>query len=60
MSTSVEVSPGASAELSPAEPTPSIAARIRQRLESLGALAVMTGKVFSRAVRPPYDWGALV
>ena len=21
---------------------------------------VMTGKVFSRAVRPPYDWGALV
>ncbi|HYI01210.1 ABC transporter permease [Hyalangium sp.] len=60
MSTSVEVSPGASTELSPAEPTPSISARIRQRLESLGALAVMTGKVFSRAVRPPYDWGALV
>jgi phospholipid/cholesterol/gamma-HCH transport system permease protein len=33
---------------------------VEQRLETLGAMAVMTGKVFSRAVRPPYDWGALV
>ncbi|MBZ4419802.1 ABC transporter permease [Myxococcus sp. RHSTA-1-4] len=34
--------------------------RAKVRLESLGALALMTGQVFSRAVRPPYNWGALV
>jgi phospholipid/cholesterol/gamma-HCH transport system permease protein len=60
MSTSVEASPAGSAELAPAESTPSLAARLRQRLEVLGSLAVMTGKVFARAVRPPYDWGGLV
>lgn len=60
MSTSVEAGPAGSAELAPPESRPSLAARLRQRLEVLGALAVMTGKVFSRAVRPPYDWGALV
>jgi phospholipid/cholesterol/gamma-HCH transport system permease protein len=38
----------------------SVKAVIRQRLEVLGAMAMMTGRVFSRAVRPPYDWGALV
>ncbi|KFE66143.1 MlaE family ABC transporter permease [Hyalangium minutum] len=58
--TTLENTPDSSAELSPPEPTPSLAARLRLRLETLGALAVMTGKVFSRAVRPPYDWGALV
>jgi phospholipid/cholesterol/gamma-HCH transport system permease protein len=60
MSTTMEASPTESAGLAPAGATPSLAARLRQRLEALGALAVMTGKVFSRAVRPPYDWGALV
>jgi phospholipid/cholesterol/gamma-HCH transport system permease protein len=60
MSTSIEISPSDAAEVTPAEPARSIAARIRQRLEALGALMVMTAKVFSRAVRPPYDWGALV
>ena len=60
MSTTMEASPAESAGLAPAETTRSLAARLRQRLEALGALAVMTGKVFSRAVRPPYDWGALV
>lgn len=38
----------------------SVLAVVRQRLEVLGAMAMMTGRVFSRAVRPPYDWGALV
>ncbi|MBN1206675.1 MAG: ABC transporter permease [Myxococcaceae bacterium] len=60
MSTAVETSKGGSAELLPAAPGTSFGACIRLRLGALGALAVMTGKVFSRAVRPPYDWGALV
>jgi phospholipid/cholesterol/gamma-HCH transport system permease protein len=34
--------------------------RAQVRLASLGALALMTGQVFSRAVRPPYSWSALV
>jgi phospholipid/cholesterol/gamma-HCH transport system permease protein len=34
--------------------------RARVRLESLGALARMTAQVFSRAVRPPFHWSALV
>jgi phospholipid/cholesterol/gamma-HCH transport system permease protein len=33
--------------------------RAKERLSSLGDLALMTGQVFSRAVRPPYNWGAL-
>jgi phospholipid/cholesterol/gamma-HCH transport system permease protein len=33
--------------------------RARARLEALGAIAVMTGQVASRAVRPPYAFGAL-
>jgi phospholipid/cholesterol/gamma-HCH transport system permease protein len=60
MSTSVEADTGGGAELLPREGAPSPWARIRQRLEVLGALFVMMGKVCSRAVRPPYDWGALV
>ncbi|XXF78408.1 ABC transporter permease [Myxococcaceae bacterium GXIMD 01537] len=39
---------------------PSLRARLRRSLEPLGALSVMTGQVASRAVRPPYDWGALI
>lgn len=58
--TTLEDTPDSSAEFAPAEPPLSLGARLRLRLETLGALAVMTGKVFSRAVRPPYDWGALV
>ena len=61
MSTSVEqlgTAPVPQAE--PEQARPSLGARLRQRLETLGAITVMTGKVFSRAVRPPYDWGALV
>ena len=58
--TTAEATPAPNADLSPSEPTPSLASRVRLRLETLGAMAVMTGKVFSRAVRPPYDWGALV
>ncbi len=34
--------------------------RLRAHLESLGAISVMTGRVASRAVRPPYDVGALI
>lgn len=34
--------------------------RVRRQLESLGATSVMTGQVVARAVRPPYDWGALI
>ncbi len=34
--------------------------RVRRGLLSLGAVSVMTGQVASRAVRPPYDVGALV
>lgn len=34
--------------------------RMRRSLESLGAVSVMTGQVASRAVRPPYDVGALI
>ncbi|MBJ6760530.1 ABC transporter permease [Myxococcaceae bacterium JPH2] len=34
--------------------------RARASLESLGELTRMTGQVFSRAVRPPYSWSALV
>ena len=34
--------------------------RMRRRLRSLGAVSVMTGQVVARAVRPPYDVGALV
>jgi phospholipid/cholesterol/gamma-HCH transport system permease protein len=60
MSSSAEAGTPGNTEFAPAELSPSFGARIRQRLEALGALAVMTGKVFSRAVRPPYDWGALV
>jgi phospholipid/cholesterol/gamma-HCH transport system permease protein len=50
----------AGTELEPAAPSMTLGERLRQKLEVLGALVVMTGKVFSRAVRPPYDWGALV
>ncbi|NOK12369.1 MlaE family ABC transporter permease [Corallococcus exercitus] len=39
---------------------PSLKERLRERMESLGALSVMTGQVFSRAVRPPYDWAGLI
>jgi phospholipid/cholesterol/gamma-HCH transport system permease protein len=60
MSTTVEAGTGGGAELLPSEEAPSLWARLRQRLEALGALFVMMGKVCSRAVRPPYDWGALV
>jgi len=61
MSTSVQqlgTAPVPQAE--PEEARPTLGARLRQRLETLGAITVMTGKVFSRAVRPPYDLGALV
>ncbi|MBU8895616.1 ABC transporter permease [Corallococcus sp. H22C18031201] len=34
--------------------------RARASLESLGELTRMTGQVFSRAVRPPYGWSALI
>jgi phospholipid/cholesterol/gamma-HCH transport system permease protein len=37
-----------------------LGARVRASLEALGALAVMTGQVVSRAVRPPYGLGALI
>ncbi|MCY1017837.1 MlaE family ABC transporter permease [Pyxidicoccus sp. MSG2] len=37
-----------------------LVARAKVRLASLGSLALMTGQVFSRAVRPPYDWKTLV
>ncbi len=36
-----------------------VVARAKERLSSLGDLALMTGQVFSRAVRPPYGWSAL-
>lgn len=39
---------------------PSLMDRAKERLESLGALSRMAGQVFSRAVRPPYDWRGLV
>lgn len=38
----------------------SLGGRMRRSLEALGAIAVMTGQVASRAVRPPYDVGALI
>lgn len=60
MSTTAEAGTGGGAELQSSEEVFSLRARLLQRLETLGALFVMTGKVFSRAVRPPYDWGALV
>lgn len=60
MSTLAETPTAGSDGLAPAEPQLSVGARVRQRLESLGSIMVMAGKVFSRAVRPPYDWGALV
>jgi phospholipid/cholesterol/gamma-HCH transport system permease protein len=60
MSTLAETPPADGAELAPSEPQLSVGARIRQRLEALGAIMVMAGKVCSRAVRPPYDWGAFV
>ncbi|MFP2928128.1 MlaE family ABC transporter permease [Pyxidicoccus sp. 3LG] len=34
--------------------------RTKERLATLGDMALMTGQVFSRAVRPPYDWRTLV
>jgi phospholipid/cholesterol/gamma-HCH transport system permease protein len=37
-----------------------LVSRAKVRLTSLGSLALMTGQVFSRAVRPPYSWRALV
>jgi len=39
---------------------PGLVARSKVHLETLGALTRMTGQVFSRAVRPPYNWSALV
>ncbi len=57
---SMEAGTDSGTEPLPEESGLSLGARIRQRLEVLGAMMVMTGKVFSRAVRPPYDWGALV
>lgn len=38
----------------------SLGERMRRSLLSLGAVSVMTGQVASRAVRPPYDIGALI
>jgi phospholipid/cholesterol/gamma-HCH transport system permease protein len=38
----------------------SLGERVRKSLTSLGAVSVMTGQVASRAVRPPYDVGALI
>jgi phospholipid/cholesterol/gamma-HCH transport system permease protein len=38
----------------------SLTDRVKAHLETLGALTQMTGQVFSRAVRPPYNWSALV
>lgn len=39
---------------------PTLGWRMRRSMEALGAIAVMTGQVASRAVRPPYDVGALI
>ncbi|MFP2906415.1 MlaE family ABC transporter permease [Pyxidicoccus sp. 3LFB2] len=36
-----------------------LVSRAKERLASLGELALMSGQVFSRAVRPPYHWSAL-
>ena len=59
-SSPVEPRPVDGSEFEPSAPKLSLSERLRQRMEALGALMVMAGKVFSRAVRPPYDWGALV
>jgi phospholipid/cholesterol/gamma-HCH transport system permease protein len=59
-SSPVEPRPVDGSEFEPSAPKLSLGERLRQRMEALGALTVMAGKVFSRVVRPPYDWGALV
>jgi phospholipid/cholesterol/gamma-HCH transport system permease protein len=60
MNPSVQAPAVPEAPAAPASFVSSVLALVRQRLEVLGAMAMMTGRVFSRAVRPPYDWGALV
>ncbi|EAU63746.1 ABC transporter, permease protein [Stigmatella aurantiaca DW4/3-1] len=60
MNPSVQASPIPEPQAAPVSFLSSAMAVVRQRLEVLGAMAMMTGRVFSRAVRPPYDWGALV
>jgi phospholipid/cholesterol/gamma-HCH transport system permease protein len=47
---------------SAAEPAalPAWRARLQERLESLGTLSVMTGKVMKRAVSPPFSLSAII
>ncbi|WP_420821702.1 MlaE family ABC transporter permease [Pyxidicoccus trucidator] len=52
--------PVEAAATAPPEERQGPVSRAKERLSSLGDLALMSGQVFSRAVRPPYDWRALV
>jgi phospholipid/cholesterol/gamma-HCH transport system permease protein len=64
MSTSVELQPPApeATPSSPVEPAslPAWRAQLQERLESLGTLTVMTGKVLKRAVSPPFSLSAII
>ena len=58
MSASAPLAPPELADAAPAEP--SFLERMRERLERLGSLMVMTGQVFTRAVSPPYSPSAFI